>query len=61
VELRANRAEAAVLQYGNALRLFREAGAESSGTGAAVAARYSTAVRAANRPNAAPGGSQSFR
>jgi tetratricopeptide (TPR) repeat protein len=43
VEIRAHRAKAAVLQYGNAVRLFREAGMESSGPGAAVVARYSAA------------------
>lgn len=65
VELRASKPEAAVLQYGNALRLFREAGAESSGPGVAAAARYNAAViaanGAANRQNAAASRSQSFR
>lgn len=66
VELDAKRPEAAVEQYGNALRLFREAGAERSGPGVAVAARYSAALKAANRPETArsmteAGGSRSFR
>ncbi len=43
VEIRAHEAEAAVAEYGNALRVLREAGMESSGPGAAVVARYSAA------------------
>ena len=70
VEVYAHRTDVAVRQYGNALRLFRAAGAESSGPGAAVAARYNAALTAANRtankPNASrtladAGGPQSFR
>jgi tetratricopeptide (TPR) repeat protein len=65
VELRANKPEAAVMQYGKALRLFREAGAESSGPGVAVAARYSAAVlaagRSASRAKAGVSGLESFR
>lgn len=65
VEMRAHQAEPAAAEYGNALRVLREAGMESSEPGAAVMARYSAAVKVANRANTAggmtAGGTQSFR
>jgi tetratricopeptide (TPR) repeat protein len=71
VELRANQPGAAVLELGTALRLFRAAGAENTGPGTVIAARYGAALKAAKlsaktTPDEArvlltKNGSQSFR
>jgi tetratricopeptide (TPR) repeat protein len=66
VEQRANRPAAAVTQYGNALRIFRQAGAEGTAPGSVIVALYAAALKAAHRPEEAralmaAGGGQSFR
>jgi tetratricopeptide (TPR) repeat protein len=61
VEQRANQPAAAVTEYALAMRLFRQAGTDSSKYASAIVARYAAALRAAHRPDEARALLQSFQ